>query len=44
MFGTQRDFENRIAEYRSNSVGIKHLHRLSPPLFGPIETATESTH
>ena len=32
MFGTQRDFENRIAEYRSNSVGIKHLHRLSPPL------------
>ena len=32
MFGTQRDFENRIAEYRSNSVGIKHLHRLKLPL------------
>ena len=32
MFGTQRDFESRIAEYRSNLVGIKHLHRLTPPL------------
>ena len=32
MFGTQRDFENRIAEYRRNSVGIKHLHRLKLPL------------
>ncbi len=32
MFGTQRDFENRIAEYQSNLVGIKHLHRLKPPL------------
>ena len=30
MFGTQRDFKNRIAEYQSNLVGIKHLHRLSP--------------
>ena len=29
MFGTQRDFKNRIAEYQSNLVGIKHLHRLS---------------
>ena len=29
MFGTQRDFKNRIAEYRSSLVGIKHLHRLS---------------
>ena len=28
MFGSQRDFDNRIAEYRSNLVGIKHLHRL----------------
>ena len=28
MFGTQRDFENRIAEYRNSLVGIKHLHRL----------------
>ena len=32
MFGTQKDFDNRIAEYRRNSVGIKHLHRLSPLL------------
>ena len=32
MFGTQRDFENRIVEYRSNLVGIKHLHRLNSPL------------
>ena len=32
MFGTQRDFENRISEYRSNVIGIKHLHRLNPPL------------
>ncbi len=30
MFGTQRNFKNRIAEYQSNLVGIKHLHRLSP--------------
>ena len=30
MFGTQRDFKNRIAVYQSNLVGIKHLHRLSP--------------
>ena len=44
MFGTQRDFDNRIAEYRRNSVGIKHLHRLKSTAFGPIETATESTH
>ena len=28
MFGPQRNPENRIAEYRSNLVGIKHLHRL----------------
>lgn len=31
MFGPQRDLENRIVEYRSNLVGIKHLHRLNPP-------------
>lgn len=31
MFGPQRDLENRILEYRSNLVGIKHLHRLNPP-------------
>ena len=31
MFGTQRDFDKRIAEYRSNLVGIKHLHRLKMP-------------
>lgn len=30
MFGTQRDFKNRIAEYQSSLVGIKHLHQLSP--------------
>ena len=30
MFGTQRDFKNRIAAYQSSLVGIKHLHRLSP--------------
>ncbi|MYC75636.1 alpha-amylase [Candidatus Poribacteria bacterium] len=38
MFGPQRDFENCIVEYRSNLVGIKHLHRLNPPftnLSGP---------
>ena len=28
MFGPQRNFENRIVEYRSNLAGIKHLHRL----------------
>ena len=28
MFGSQRDFDNRTAEYRSNLGGIKHLHRL----------------
>ena len=32
MFGPQRDSESRIAEYRSNLAGIKHLHRLNPPL------------
>ena len=31
MFGSQRDFDNRTAEYRSNLVGIKHLHRLKTP-------------
>ena len=30
MFGTQKDFKNRIAEHQSSLVGIKHLHRLSP--------------
>ncbi|MDE0011172.1 MAG: alpha-amylase family glycosyl hydrolase [Candidatus Poribacteria bacterium] len=30
MFGTQRDFKNRIAAYQSSLVGIKHLHQLSP--------------
>ena len=30
MFGTQRDFKNRIAEYQNSLVGIKHLHQLSP--------------
>ena len=30
MFGTQRDFKSRIAEYQSSLVGIKHLHQLSP--------------
>ena len=28
MFGTQRDFENRLVEYRSSLTGIRHLHRL----------------
>ena len=33
MFGSQRDFDKRIAEYRNSLVGIKHLHWLktSPP-------------
>ena len=31
MFGPQRDFENRIVEYRSNLMGIRHLHRFNPP-------------
>ncbi len=35
MFGPQRDSENRIAEHRSNLVGIKHLHRLNLPLTNP---------
>ena len=35
MFGPQRDSENRIAEHRSNVVGIKHLHRLNLPLTNP---------
>lgn len=30
MFGTQRDFKNRVAAYQSSLVGIKHLHQLSP--------------
>lgn len=32
MFGPQRDSESRIVEYRSNLAGIKHHHRLNPPL------------
>ena len=28
MFGTQRDFDKRIVEYRNSLVGIKHQHRL----------------
>ena len=28
MFGTQRDFDNRIVEYRNSLAGIKHQHRL----------------
>ncbi len=28
MFGAQRDFDNRIVEYRNGLVGIKHQHRL----------------
>ena len=32
MFGTQRDFDKRIAEYRNSLAGIKHLHRLKKPL------------
>lgn len=35
MFGPQRNSENRIAEHRSNLVGIKHLHRLNLPLTNP---------
>ena len=31
MFGTQRDSENRLLEYRSGLAGIKHLHRLRTP-------------
>ena len=31
MFGTQRDFENRLNEYRSSVTGIKHLHQLRTP-------------
>ena len=34
MFGSQRDFDNRIAEYRSNLVGVKHLHRLKTSAAG----------
>ena len=32
MFGTQRDFDNRLIEYRSSLTGIKHLHRLKTPV------------
>ena len=35
MFGTQRDFDNRITEYRNGLTGIKHLHRLQMPLACP---------
>ena len=31
MFGTQRDFENSLVEYRGSLIGIKHLHRLKTP-------------
>ncbi len=31
MFGTQRDFDDRITEYRNSLTGIKHLHRLKRP-------------
>ena len=31
MFGTQRDFDNRLMEYRNSLTGIKHLHRLKTP-------------
>ena len=40
MFGPQRDFKNRIIEYRSSLVGIKHLHRLSPTRPKPNEPTT----
>ena len=40
MFGRQRDFKNRIAEYRSSLVGIKHLHRLSSMRPKPNEPIT----
>ena len=40
MFGTQRDFKNRIAEYQSSLVGIKHLHRLSPMRPQPNQSIT----
>ena len=31
MFGTQRDFDNRLMEYRNSLTGIKHLYRLKTP-------------
>ena len=31
MFGTQRDFDKRLMEYRNSLTGIKHLHRLKTP-------------
>ena len=34
MFGTQRDFENRLSEYRNSLTGIKHLHRLKTSTAG----------
>ena len=40
MFGTQKDFKNRIAEYQRNLVGIKHLHRLSPMRPEPNQSIT----
>ena len=36
MFGSQRDSDNRITEYRNSLIGIKHLHRLLPPLSGTL--------
>ncbi len=30
VFGTQRDFAHRFAEYRSTHIGIKHLNRMHP--------------
>ena len=42
MFGTQRDFDKRITEYRNGLTGIKHLHRLQMPPACPVAPATES--
>ena len=43
MFGTQRDFENRLVEYRSSLTGIKHLHRLKAPSAYASRPPTESS-
>lgn len=40
MFGTQRDFDNRLTEYRNSLTGIKHLHRLKIPAPEPNEPIT----
>lgn len=42
MFGTQNHPDKRLAEYRSNLTGIKHLHRLTP--MRPVPNQPTTVH